>query len=157
MHLNKGPIARPTTQHLPHPIKAPRRQHVSQLSPLARQLMDPGRRSGDQAHEGRFIPHRPTSSLGLERALKGMEGQLRSEAVGWTCTKTTYPQWKTCRRAGILLKRSQSYWARFKLPYAPPLLLHYHHKADEFRTDRPREPGRIHEPGTLGCRAGKAD
>ena len=157
MHLNKGPIARPTTQHLPHPIKAPCRQHVSQLSPLTRQLMDQGHPSGDQAHEGRFIPHRPTSTLGLERALKGMEAQLRNEAVGWTCTNTSYLQWKTCRRAAIFLKRSQSYWENFRLPYAPPSLLLYHHKADEFRTDRPCEPGRIREPGTLGCRAGKAD
>ena len=35
--MNKGPIARPTTQRLAHPIKAPHRQHVPQLSPLARQ------------------------------------------------------------------------------------------------------------------------
>ncbi|KIJ94069.1 hypothetical protein K443DRAFT_12422 [Laccaria amethystina LaAM-08-1] len=36
-------IARPATQHLPHPIKAPHRQHVPQL-------LDQSHPSGDQAH-----------------------------------------------------------------------------------------------------------
>ena len=42
--LNKGSIARPTTQHLPHPVKVPCRQCVPQLSPLARELMKPSKR-----------------------------------------------------------------------------------------------------------------
>ena len=45
----------PTTQHLPHPLKAPDRQHVPQLFPLAPQLMDQIHPSGDQAHEGGFL------------------------------------------------------------------------------------------------------
>ena len=72
------------------------------------------------------------------------------------CTRRSYAQWKTSRRARIPLKRSQSYWARCRLPCAPhPLSVHYH-KADG-PADQPPEPGRIREPRTLGCRARQAD
>ena len=56
-YLNKGPIARQTSQHLPHPVKAPHPQHIPQLSSVAPQLMDQSHPSGDQAHERRFIRH----------------------------------------------------------------------------------------------------
>ena len=61
------------------------------------------------------------------------------------------------RRASIPLKRSLGYWARFRLAYVPPSLLHYHYNADGPHTDRPHEPGMMREPRTVGCQAGQAD
>ena len=72
--MSKGPIARPTTQHLSHPIKAPHQQHVPQLSALARQSMDQSHPSGDQAHERRSLRHSIAKDQLLVEPREGVGG-----------------------------------------------------------------------------------
>jgi len=61
-----------------HPIKAPHWQHVPQLSPIARELMDQSHTSGD-AHEERFIWH----GIARSQLLDALRGCWKAQRRCW--------------------------------------------------------------------------